>query len=199
MSFNVRKIKSQIPRDRHSSKTVFRVRDLFGQYFRGELPLWFSAPVTLALAVSLGLVISLWRRPLPERNGNFLIAHNSVSRMFVTEKYSDRKQWLTGRPPIRRSVPFLPHHLTFDSTAHPVEIYVVRQTGAYPLEAVTQMLRLTEELEQGIPPQSIFAQASGMRGSIPLFHRPWGWTRLLVLVRAPVGKTAVEINTHYAP
>ena len=64
---------------------------------------------------------------------------------------------------------------------------------------VEQMLTLTEQLENGIPPQRIFAHAHGMQGTIPLYDWPWGRTHLLILIHASDGETVVKTETHYAP
>ena len=80
-----------------------------------------------------------------------------------------------------------------------MDIYVFRQDTGNPTSLIADMLRLTEQLEQGVIPQNTFARGSGMRGRIPLYHRPWGWTQMLVLIHAAHGDTTVELKTHYAP
>ena len=201
MDFRVRKHEPSTSARPRRRRATFNILDLAKQFFRDELPLWLTVPIVLSLLFLITLLLSLARRPSAEHTKFSLFSgYKTVGRAMVTEKHPDRVDPLTGmRGRFTRLIPFLPHHLTFSSTKEPVDIYVVEQSMDDGSLRVEQMLTLTEQLENGIPPQRIFAHAHGMQGTIPLYDWPWGRTHLLILIHASDGETVVKTETHYAP
>lgn len=151
------------------------------------------AGIFVVAAIVFLLVIPRVSSPKPQRH-SFLIAPGGVSRAVVQQK--------TPAAPNSRPgsfmLPRLPHHVNFEATGGPVDVYLVRYPSGTPREQVDEMTRLTEQLAAGQPPQRVAAKGSGRRGRIDLHSWPYGTSKYLALVRSE-NESEVTLVVHYGP
>ncbi|MGQ0636935.1 MAG: hypothetical protein ACT4QC_20190 [Planctomycetaceae bacterium] len=147
---------------------------------------------SLALLAGAFVVLAPRLNPPEPQVDSYLISAGSVSRAIIHEKSS------RGRSG-RFSPPYLPHHLDFESTQGTIDVYVLRFPAGEANEAIDEMLKLTDQLAAGRPPETFVAAASGAQGRIPLGGWwPYGRTRYLVLIRSEK-ESEVRLITRYAP
>ncbi len=122
-----------------------------------------------------------------------LVPAGGVSRAIVRSQSPKTSRPGTFVPP------YQPHHIDFTSSNGPVDVYFVRFSGDGPQAEVDEMLRLTQQLEAGQPPQEFLAKGSGQQGRIELAGWwPFGWANSLVLVRSQQ-ESEVQLVIHYGP
>ena len=122
-----------------------------------------------------------------------LIFAGGVSRTIVGSKEPK-----VGRPGTFVP-PYQPHHIDFASSNGPVDVYVVPFSDADVKAKVDEMLRLTEQLQAGQPPEEYLAKGSGNQGRIDLAGWwPFGWAKSLVLIHSQ-NKSEVRLVVHYGP
>jgi len=140
--------------------------------------------------------------PPKPRGSSYLISPGGVSREIVGDEYADTTMGSSplgfSTTPTRGMLPFLPHHLEFDSVGGAVDVYVANLPSGDPRELMDVMTRLTEQLKAGQPPETFFAKGAGDHGRIELNWWPYGYTKYLVLIRAE-RECEVTLVVHYGP
>lgn len=147
------------------------------------------AGLFVVAAIVFVFVIPRVNPPKPQSH-SYLISPGGVSRAIIQDSDAEVQ---TGR----YSPPYLPHHLVFESTNGPVDVYVV-ELPSKPAEQIDEMTRVTDQLKAGQPPEDAVAKGSGERGRIDLHSWPYGRTKYLALVRAE-RESGVRLVVHYGP